>query len=771
MNNEDRILLEKLLRQLESLRLRQDTIQSELDAVELSIKRMVEQQSAQETSDDPVLHTAPALESSIPTIPPPVEPTTPLQERMETPPTKKKSESNLEKFIGENLISKVGIAITILGVSFGAKYAIDHGILSPQVRILLGYLLGGSLMFLSWRLKEKFPAYSAVLNGGSFAVFYLVTFFAYSAYGFIPQALAFIIMVLLTAGIVYSAMRYDSMVLAQIGMVGAYSVPFLLSDHSGRVVILFSYIALINVGILVVAFLKSWKFLFYSSFVITWIIFGTWAALGRKESQNDIAHFFLLVFTLIFWITFLSGAWLRREKPGALTIIVLALQMLLFFVVGSSLYDHVHNGMKIFMPQNMLLPAISFYAFRRIKAEDGEWLLTFFIGATLFLIGTWMVWFDDQWQSIALSLLGASFMFTGRRLGRKYFEVFSYAIFFIALLSLCVDWMKSNNYLTSDPDYRGGFAFASLTTLASLVMIGSTLLSQWWINLASKEEVPIKGSFIDSLRKYWSLFCVAVIYLSLRVEVSAIWVEKYHTVAQVYESFAPDMHPGLNVFRKFENLSLIAVSAIFLMILLVLNIRKIHSLLFGRIYILGTVLTMLTFLTSGLYALRYLRSDHLNNPLITDLPDVAVWRYGIIMLLVALVILGWFQAKRGAFKPIVFVSYDCISHVGLLWVLTSELIRILEIYQSSQVYKLGLTILWGAYALMLVVLGIMLKRKHIRVMGITIFGVTLIKLLVYDLDHLSTIAKAGLFLLIGAFMLLVSYLYLKFRKKIFGDEN
>ncbi|MBL0314455.1 MAG: DUF2339 domain-containing protein [Flavobacteriales bacterium] len=231
------------------------------------------------------------------------------------------------------------------------------------------------------------------------------------------------------------------------------------------------------------------------------------------------------------------------------------------------------------------------------------------------------------------------------------------------------------------------------------------------------------------------------------------------------------MNPGLTVFRKFESLSLICYTAVFLLCLSFLNQKKFQSASFGLITMVGTVVTMLSFLTSGLYALRFLRKDYLNNPWVNDLPDVDVLRYGMIALMAALVVVGWFQAKRGTFKPIVFVAYDCVSHAGVLWILTSELIRLLELNKASYVYKYGLTVLWGSYALFLIVLGIWLKRKHIRIMGMIIFGVTLVKLLVYDLDHLSTIAKAGLFLLIGAFMLLVSYLYLKFRKKIFGEED
>ena len=56
------------------------------------------------------------------------------------------SQKNLEKFIGENLISKIGIVILIIGVAIGAKYAIDKNLISPLMRIIIGYAFGFGLL-------------------------------------------------------------------------------------------------------------------------------------------------------------------------------------------------------------------------------------------------------------------------------------------------------------------------------------------------------------------------------------------------------------------------------------------------------------------------------------------------------------------------------------------------------------------------------------------------------------------------------------------------
>ena len=48
-----------------------------------------------------------------------------------------------------------------------------------------------------------------------------------------------------------------------------------------------------------------------------------------------------------------------------------------------------------------------------------------------------------------------------------------------------------------------------------------------------------------------------------------------------------------------------------------------------------------------------------------------------------------------------------LLHLVILWVASSELLHWTDIYESVANYKLGLTILWGGYAILLVVLGIL----------------------------------------------------------------
>ena len=201
------------------------------------------------------------------------------------------AQANLEKFVGENLISLIGIVVLILGVGIGAKYAIDNNWISPLARIIIGYVFGFGLVGLAIKFKRKYHNFSAVLVSGGMAIMYFVTFFAYASYGLLSQLPAFGLMVMFTGMTVTAALVYSRQVIAHVGLVGAYAVPFLLSSDSGNYLALFIYIAVVNTGVLAVSVKKRWTPIFYTASLFTWSIFCGWFFTKYLPAE----HFYLAV--------------------------------------------------------------------------------------------------------------------------------------------------------------------------------------------------------------------------------------------------------------------------------------------------------------------------------------------------------------------------------------------------------------------------------------------------------------------------------------------
>ena len=178
-----------------------------------------------------------------------------------------------ENFIGLKLIHFVGIVILIIGLSIGVKYAIDVHLISPALRVGLAYAAAVILFVISGRLRKKYELFSMILFSGSMATAYFTTYAAFDYYRLISAILTFGLMLGFTFLTVFNSLKYKRQEIAILGLVGAYGIPFFVRGNSDNALALFSYILLINIGILVVSYKKYWIALTYIAFFTTWTVF------------------------------------------------------------------------------------------------------------------------------------------------------------------------------------------------------------------------------------------------------------------------------------------------------------------------------------------------------------------------------------------------------------------------------------------------------------------------------------------------------------------
>jgi uncharacterized membrane protein len=112
-----------------------------------------------------------------------------------------------------------------------------------------------------------------------------------------------------------------------------------------------------------------------------------------------------------------------------------------------------------------------------------------------------------------------------------------------------------------------------------------------------------------------------------------------------------------------------------------------------------------------------------------------------------------------------------LFHLAILWTLSSEMLNIMDLIGNSHSYRFGLSILSGVYSLMLIGLGISGRKRYLRIAAIALFAATLVKLFFYDITELDTIMKTVLFLALGVLMLIISFLYNKYKNYLFGETE
>ena len=184
---------------------------------------------------------------------------------------------------------------------------------------------------------------------------------------------------------------------------------------------------------------------------------------------------------------------------------------------------------------------------------------------------------------------------------------------------------------------------------------------------------------------------------------------------------------------------------------------------------------LLIFLAVGFYFMSDLRLSYLTQTdaeLFSRGVSRIFIRYVSYTFVAALIYAAYEYVKqeflhRKISQTVLGLAFDFAFYVALWWIASSELINLTDIFGVQESYKLGLSILWGIYALFLIILGIVYKKKHLRIGAIVLFAITLIKLFFYDIAELGTISKTVVFLSLGVLLLIISFLYNKYKDLIF----
>ena len=216
-----------------------------------------------------------------------------------------------------------GLTVLFLGLSFLATYFAHQGLLSMELRLGFIGLCGVGLVGVGWWQRDRLGNNAALLQGAGFAVVYLTLFAACKYYPMIDSSTAFALMLLTVLAGSGLALLQQSQALAILATAGGFLVPLLTSDGSNRFVALFSYYGLLNAGVLLMAWLRQWRWLNWTGFIATFAIALGWQLLNYRSAdyalvQPFFAVYFLMYLLIGYWFTLRQGHQSRGFIDGSL---------------------------------------------------------------------------------------------------------------------------------------------------------------------------------------------------------------------------------------------------------------------------------------------------------------------------------------------------------------------------------------------------------------------------------------------------------------------
>lgn len=201
---------------------------------------------------------------------------------------------------GGNTIVKVGVLILFLGLAFLLRYAAERVTLPVELRYAGVALFGAVLLGLGWRLRSRQDGYGLILQGAGIGVFYLTTLAALKLSHLLPPELAFAFLFVVAVLSAVLAVAQNAPWLAYVAAAEGFAAPVLVSTGSGNHIALFSYLAVLDIGIFLMAWFKAWRPLNLMGAVGTFTLAGAWAHKYYTDAHYPSTQAFLLFFFVLF---------------------------------------------------------------------------------------------------------------------------------------------------------------------------------------------------------------------------------------------------------------------------------------------------------------------------------------------------------------------------------------------------------------------------------------------------------------------------------------
>ncbi len=322
--------------------------------------------------------------------------------------------------LGGNTIVRAGLVMLFIGLVFLARLVAQAGLFPIEARLATIAAAGAALLGLGFAKRLTRPDFGLQMQGAGVAVLYLTVFAGARVYGVIPPGAAFGFMIVFAALGAALAVLQNSRALAMASFLGGFAVPVLLGGQAETPTGLFTYMTVLSLAIMGIAWKKSWRPLNLLGFAATFLLAGLWGFSSYTAASFMICEIFLGVSIAIYLATALLYA---HNTPGKLgnfadSTLLFGTAIAGFGLQEGLVHDRPFASAWSAVAFGAVYLALAAWALR--KRRDGMGLMAESMAA----IGLGFVTLaiplalDAKWTSAAWALEGAGAFWVGARQAR-----------------------------------------------------------------------------------------------------------------------------------------------------------------------------------------------------------------------------------------------------------------------------------------------------------------------------------------------------------------
>jgi len=491
------------------------------------------------------------------------------------PPPPPRKPREWEQILGGNWLARIGVLFLIIGAGFFLKFAFDQNWLDPTARVILGIIAGLGMLGGGYYWRKRYLTFSQTLSGGGIAVLYLAIFAAFAFFQMLTLYVAIGLLFVISGGSAALALRYNSMALAIIGILGAFIAPFILGtvelgragvSVAGMDIQLLVYIMVVDLGVLALSTFRNWRWLTLLAFFGSLLAFSGWYDQFGDRASLLVSEGSLTILFLIFvGATALYHLIWRRPAQG--------FDYTLMFTNAAAYLGAscalMWTDLRAWMGGFTLLLALFYGSLAYVALHRGAQRLCFFavgIAIALLTIAIPIQLGDRAWTTIAWAIQGTVLMSLAIKFRMSQFRYYSYALFAVVAIRLL--FLDTGVNLHTFQPVVNERVLAFLFAIAAMYLTGYLL----W-----RERKTIRKR-LTAVSTFW----VAANFFTL-------WVLSF----EVWDCFgsqlsAANIQATRTTLENVQNLSLTGLWAFYAMLLLVIGIAKRWRLV--RLWALGLLI-------------------------------------------------------------------------------------------------------------------------------------------------------------------------------------
>ncbi len=657
--------------------------------------------------------------------------------------TGRETAEGLEAKIGRQWIAWVGAVVVFLGAVFFLKLAFENDWIGPTGQVAICALAAVAMVGVgSHFIARRWRMLGQSVIGLGLAILYATFYSAFAVYAppVMSQRTAFGLMVAVTIGGMTLAVVHDAISMAFLAVLGGILTPVLVSTGQDSRDTLFTYLLLLDLGVLAVAFFRGWRLLDTLAMVGTFFMYGGWYAKFYRPEVMGPSLAWLGVFYVMFLVLPFAYHFVRKQEVTVERFIM---------ALGNAFFALAYAWMTLrqnhlfamgFVSLGMAGAYVTLGAMvRRRLPGDAKALFGLIAMAVMFLTLAAPMQLQAHGILLAWAAEAPVLVYLGYRFGYRPVRVLGAAVLVVAVGRLFfshVHWPLHQGLFV--PFWNRQFLSATAVPLAMGVYAlvhgfhsrQGTLLDRG-LQVAAGVGAGLLGLVIVHAEVGGWLRNEMSAYAAMAA-VTALWV----------------LGAGIYLWAGSKA-------------------REAMLWVWG-----GGTLALLVAVNLCMLSYAEETSDRL--------ALFANARFGAGLLLAAVVFgYAWVVMRSRLSREnakMLGVAYLACGIVGLLALLSTEvytycMAAIAELMRARRAGQMSITLVWSVYAAVLLLVGFWRLSRALRLTGLALFGIAAIKLVLMDLTYLKDVYRIVAFLVLGLLMLTASYVYHRLEKRLAGGAN